>query len=170
MPILPRSAYLRQTTRRKMAPGLPSRLPLRALPTLNGIPLPPHARRCQSTASALAPHVPNDSQGLHSYTCVLVPTDFVVSNYYFDFGDKCLTGCSRLVFAEAERTLRPWVRASLRLRVWRARRSQDVISCIARLGLRTPFRRVDSDTIVARLGLENGQQTATCFVFVSGHF
>jgi hypothetical protein len=74
VPILPRSAYLRQTTRRKMAPGLPSRLPLRALPTLNGIPVPPHARRCQPTSSALASHVPNDSQGLHSYTCVVMPT------------------------------------------------------------------------------------------------
>jgi hypothetical protein len=57
-----------------MAPGLPSSFPLRALPTLNGIPVPPHARGCQPTSSALAPHVPNDSQGLHSYTCVVVPT------------------------------------------------------------------------------------------------
>ena len=65
-----------------MAPGLPSRLPLWALPTLDGIPVPPHARRCQPTSSALAPHVPNDSQGLHSYTCV-VPA-LTDSSFFFN--------------------------------------------------------------------------------------
>lgn len=69
---MPRPIYLRATARRKVAPGVPSRLPLRALPALDGLPVPPHARRRQPASRALAPHVPNDGQGLHSYTCVVV--------------------------------------------------------------------------------------------------
>jgi len=66
--LVKRRGPLRTTTRRKMAASLPSRLPLRALPTLDGIPVPPHARRRQPTSGALAPHVPNDGQSLHSHT------------------------------------------------------------------------------------------------------
>jgi hypothetical protein len=85
VPVLPRPVYLRTTTRRKVAPGLPSRLPLRALPTLDGLPVPPHARRRQPASRALAPHVPNDGQGLHSYTCVVVHPHSPVFPVFFFF-------------------------------------------------------------------------------------
>ena len=79
VPVLSRPAYLRTTARRKMAPGLSGRLPLRTLPTFDGLSLPPHARRRQSPARALPSHLPNDRQGVHSYTYVRRIDDTLLS-------------------------------------------------------------------------------------------
>ena len=70
VPILPGTDQLRTTARRKMAPGVPRREPLWALPTFDGLPIPPHSRRRQPTARALPSHVPDDRQGLHRHTYV----------------------------------------------------------------------------------------------------
>ena len=68
--VLPRSADLRTPARRKVAAGLSGCIPLRTMPALDGIPVPPHARRCQSSTRSLAPRVPDDRQGLRRYPCV----------------------------------------------------------------------------------------------------
>ena len=85
VPILSRPAYVRATARRKMAPGLPGRLPLWTLSAFDGLPLPPHARRGQPPARALPPHLPNDRQGLHSYTYAISNTQFYIPCVDFFF-------------------------------------------------------------------------------------
>ena len=40
------------------------------MPALDGIPVPPHARRRQSPTRALAPRVPDDRQSVRRYPCV----------------------------------------------------------------------------------------------------
>ena len=69
--VLSRSADLCAPPRRKVAAGLPGRLSLRAMPTLDGIPLSPHARGRQSPTRALAPRMPDDRQGIRRHPCVL---------------------------------------------------------------------------------------------------
>lgn len=97
VPILPRTDYLCTTARRKVAPSLPSRFPLRALPTLNGLPVPPHARRRQPASRPLAPHVPNDRQGVHSYTCVLTHSSlpFILMIIFHSVRSYVLAWCAR---------------------------------------------------------------------------
>ena len=86
VPVLSGPAYMRATARRKMAPGLPGRLPLRTLPAFDGLPLPPHARRRQPPARALPSHLPNDRQGLHSYTYAVSTTLFFVRCLFVETG------------------------------------------------------------------------------------
>lgn len=62
---------MRANARRQVAAGLPRRLPLRSMPTLDGLPVPSHARRRQPAPRALTSHVPNDGQGFHSYAYVV---------------------------------------------------------------------------------------------------
>jgi hypothetical protein len=67
---LPRPIDLRATARREVAPGLPGRLPFRALSTLDGLPLPPHARRGKPAPHARTSRVPDDRQGIRSHPYV----------------------------------------------------------------------------------------------------
>jgi hypothetical protein len=70
VPVLPGSIDLRAIARGEVAPSLPGRLPFRALPTLDGLPVPPYARRGQPAPRALASRMPDDCQGICSHTYV----------------------------------------------------------------------------------------------------
>lgn|SRR6267142_189443 len=67
------------------------------------------------------------------------------------YDDKqCSIACSRSACVGAARTPPRSVRASRPSRAWPAPRSPDVISCIARLGRRTPSHRAGSDIAVGK--------------------
>ena len=54
------------------------------MPALDGIPVPPHARRRQSPTCALAPRVPDDRQGLRRYPCVYQTNKFCFMFFFVD--------------------------------------------------------------------------------------
>ena len=72
---VPGPIQLRAPGRRKVASSLPSRLPLRALPTQHGLPLPPLSRRRIPTSHPNTPLMPNDRQSLRRY---LVRSDVLI--------------------------------------------------------------------------------------------
>jgi hypothetical protein len=131
--VLSRPAHMRATARRKMAPVLPGRLPLLTLPTIDGLPLPPHARRRQSSPRAFPSHLPNNRQGVHSYTYVrphrLCMRSLSLKRVFLHIPRQCSIACSRLACGEAVRILCLSALASRLLRAWLVRRSPDIISC-----------------------------------------
>ena len=86
VPLLSRPINMRPSTGREVETSLPSRLPVRCvtprafhtslshanarhahrpLPTVYGVPVPPHARGRQPPTFPYAPQLPNDREGVH---------------------------------------------------------------------------------------------------------
>ena len=145
----------------RFGPCQPSMV-FRYLRTLEGVspPLALSHLTCQTTAKAFIATRTPLSATLFIFVCA------VFFSFFLTYTQQCSIACSRSAYGEAVRILRRSGPASQLLQAWRVRRSRVVISCIARSGPRTPFRRVDSDITVAR----QARETPRDRIFVNSAF